>query len=118
MRSANPSEDAPRAGARVLDAAQGVIIALRCCSLNQAFTEIVQAAHHDNVSPLSLADALVAIAQHDRTDELDRVAVAAARHQWGHLLDGPRAARALPGPHESVDDGSTWARNAENSPGQ
>jgi len=57
------SQDPRRAGARVLDAAEGVLIALRGCSLNQAFVEIVRTAKAHNVSTLSLADALVALAQ-------------------------------------------------------
>ena len=38
------SPDPRRAGARILDTAEGVLIALRGCSLNQAFVEIVQTA--------------------------------------------------------------------------
>jgi AmiR/NasT family two-component response regulator len=57
------SQDPRRAGARILDTAEGVLIALRGCSLNQAFVEIVQTAKAHNVSTLSLADALVALAQ-------------------------------------------------------
>jgi hypothetical protein len=38
------SQDPRRAGARILDTAEGVLIALRGCSLNQAFVEIVQTA--------------------------------------------------------------------------
>jgi hypothetical protein len=44
------SQDPRRAGARVLDTAEGVLIALRGCSLNQAFVEIVQTAKAHNVS--------------------------------------------------------------------
>ena len=57
------SQDPRRAGARILDTAEGVLIALRGCSLNQAFVEIVQTAKAHNVSTLSLADALVALTQ-------------------------------------------------------
>ena len=57
------SPDPRRAGGRILDTAEGVLIALRGCSLNQAFVEIVQTAKSHNVSTLSLADALVAMAQ-------------------------------------------------------
>jgi hypothetical protein len=34
--------DPRRAGARILDTAEGVLIALRGCTLNQAFVEIVR----------------------------------------------------------------------------
>jgi len=38
------SQDPRRAGARILDTAEGVLITLRGCTLNQAFVEIVQTA--------------------------------------------------------------------------
>jgi hypothetical protein len=85
------SQDPRRAGARVLDTAEGVLIALRGCSLNQAFVEIVQTAKAHNVSTLSLADALVALAQDQTSQDGDDAALVAARAAWGHLL-----ARARP----------------------
>ena len=71
-----------------------MLIALRGCSLNQAFVEIVQTAKSHNVSTLSLADALVAMAQTQASQNVDDAAFAAARSTWGHLLDrtGPRRA--------------------------
>ena len=91
------SPDPRRAGERILDTAEGVLVALRGCSLNQAFVEIVQTAKSHNVSTLSLADALVAIAQTQASQDVDDAAFAAARATWGHLLDrtaptGPRRA--------------------------
>ena len=92
MDVSDRSPDPRRAGARVLDAAEGVLIALRGCSLNQAFVEIVQTAKSHSVSTLSLADALVAIAQTQAFQDNDNPAFAAAHATWGHLLDraGPR----------------------------
>src|SRR5258708_12183092 len=89
------SPDPRRAGARILDTAEGVLIALRGCSLNQAFVEIVQTAKSHNVSTLSLADALVAMAQTQASQNVDDAAFAAARVTWGHLLDPPGPARAV-----------------------
>ena len=63
------SQDPRRAGARILDTAEGVLIALRGCTLNQAFVEIVQTAKAHNVSTLSLADALVALAQNQASQD-------------------------------------------------
>ena len=63
MDTSGRSQDPRRAGARILDTAEGVLIALRGCSLNQAFVEIVQTAKAHDVSTVSLADALVALAQ-------------------------------------------------------
>jgi ANTAR domain len=87
--------DPRRAGARILDTAEGVLIALRGCNLNQAFVEIVQTAKSHNVSTLSLADALVAIAQTRQSQDVDDAAIAAARATWGHLLERTRPGRAV-----------------------
>jgi len=80
------SQDPRRAGARILDTAEGVLIALRGCSLNQAFVEIVQTAKAHNVSTVSLADALVALAQDQASQEGQDAAFDAARTTWGHLF--------------------------------
>jgi ANTAR domain len=92
--------DARRAGARILDTAEGVLIALRGCTLNQAFVEIVQTAKRHNVSTLSLADALVAIAQTKAFQNVDDADAAfiAARATWGHFFDQtpPRRPAQLP----------------------
>jgi ANTAR domain len=81
--------DPRRAGARILDTAEGVLIALRGCTLNQAFAEMVQTAKRHNVSTLSLADALVAIAQTQAFQNVDDAdaAFVAARATWGHFFD-------------------------------
>jgi hypothetical protein len=101
------SPDLRRAGARILDTAEGVLIALRGCNLNQAFVEIVQTAKSHNVSTLSLADALVAIAQIQPFQDVDDAAIAAARATWGDLLERTRPGRAMrssPRPLEGVED--------------
>ena len=66
-------------GARILDTAQGVLIALRGCTVNQAFVQIVQTAKTRDVSTLSLADALVALAQNQASQDGDDAALVAAR---------------------------------------
>ena len=45
--------------------AEGVLVALRRCSIDDAFIDIVLAAKRHNVAPLGLAGALVTIAQND-----------------------------------------------------
>ena len=92
MDTLGRSPDPRRAGARVLDTAEGVLIALRGCSLNEAFVEIVQTAKAHNVSTLSLADALVALAQNHASQDGDDAALVAAGAAWGHLLDRARPA--------------------------
>jgi hypothetical protein len=92
------SQDARRAGARILDTAEGVLIALRGCTLNDAFVEIVQTAKAHNVSPMSLADALVALAQGQASPDGQDVAVGAARAAraaWAHLLGRARPRRSV-----------------------
>lgn len=93
MGTVGRSQDPRRAAARILDTAEGVLVALRGCSLNQAFVEVVRTAKAHNVSTLSLADALVALAQNQATQDGDDAALIAARAVWGHLLDRVRSSR-------------------------
>jgi hypothetical protein len=99
--------DPRRAGARILDTAEGVLIALRGCTLNQAFVEIVQTAKRHNVSTLSLADALVAMTQTQTSQNVDDAdaAFVAARATWGHFFDQtpPRRPARLP-PRQLYDE--------------
>src|SRR6202012_2260730 len=100
--------DPRRAGARILDTAEGVLIALRGCTLNQAFVEIVHTANRHTVSTLSLADALVAIAQPRASQNVDDAdaAFVAARATWGHFFDQtpPRRPARL-SPRQLYDEG-------------
>jgi ANTAR domain-containing protein len=57
VNAAGRSADPRRASARLLDTAEGVLVALRGCSLDQAFVEIAQTAKAQNMSASSLADA-------------------------------------------------------------
>lgn len=81
-----PWDDPRRASARILDTAQGVLVALHRCILDEAFTDIMHTAKSHNISPFSLADALVGIAQDQPAQDPDDAAVATARQVWGHLL--------------------------------
>jgi len=89
------SQDPRRAGARILDTAEGVLITLRGCTLNEAFVEIVQTAKAHNVSTLSLADALVALAQDQASQDGQDAAFDAARTTWGHLFAVARPRRGI-----------------------
>ncbi len=75
-----------RSGQRILSAAEGVLVALRRCSLDAAFTDIVQTAKQHNVAPLELADALVASAENDVLRDFDDAVIAAVKRAWGSLL--------------------------------
>ena len=89
------SPDPRRAGARVLDTAEGVLITLRGCTLHQAFVEIVQTAKAHHVSTLSLADALVALAQDQASQDGQDAAFDAARTTWGQLFAVARPSRGM-----------------------
>ncbi|MCV7110104.1 ANTAR domain-containing protein [Mycolicibacterium setense] len=77
--------DDRRAGARALDTAKGIVVALRRCNTHEAFADIVEKAHRHRVGPICLAEALVAIAQNAPTCHLDGDAVTAARAMWMEL---------------------------------
>jgi hypothetical protein len=80
--------DPRRSGQRSLGTAEGVLVALRHCSRDEAFNDIVQTAKQHSVAPLELADALVTIAENDVTHNLDDAIIAAVDHAWGALLGG------------------------------
>lgn len=105
MDIASRSPDPRRAGARILDTAEGVLLALRGCTLNQAFVEIVRTAKSHNVSTFSLADALVAIAQTPSCHDIDDAAFVAARATWGDLFERIRPnSAASPSPPQRDDE--------------
>jgi hypothetical protein len=81
-------EDPARADAQMLDRAEGVLIALRRCTMDAAFEEIVRASKRHRVPTLSIAAALVALAQEPSLNGDD--ATAAARYEWGALLEQVR----------------------------
>ena len=95
MDTVGRSQDPRRAGARILDTAEGVLIALRGCTLNEAFVEIVQTAKARNVSTLSLADALVALAQDQASQDGQDAAFDAARAKWGRMFEFARPSRGM-----------------------
>jgi AmiR/NasT family two-component response regulator len=77
-------KDLAQADAGMLDRAEGVLVALRRCTVDAAFSEIVDASKRHRVPTLCIARALVALAQQA---PLDDDATAAARYEWGSLLD-------------------------------
>ena len=79
-------EDSMRTDARMLDRAEGVLVALRRCTINAAFDEIVGASKRHRVPTLRIARALVALAENSALGG-DPDATAAARAEWGSLFD-------------------------------
>lgn len=86
--------DTRRAGARILDTAEGVLVALRRCRLDRAFVEIMQTAKQHSLDAVSLADALVALAKNQPSTDVDDAAGAVALSTWGHLFSGDNRVRA------------------------
>ncbi len=90
MRGSPTVEDSTRTDARMLDRAEGILVALRRCTINAAFDEIVGASKRHRVPTLCIARALVALAENSEMPETpDDDATAAARYEWGSLLDTP-----------------------------
>jgi hypothetical protein len=89
-----------RAGARILDTAEGVLVSLRRYRVDQAFVELMQTAKRHGVNPINLADALVAVAEGQLVKEIEHTAAAAALATWGHLFfsRNGRPADELPEP--------------------
>lgn len=76
-------------GRQCLDTAEGVLIALRHCTVDDAFREIVGAAQQHQVPLFTLADALVTAAG-GKADCLNTAARAAVLAEWGSLLATPQ----------------------------
>ena len=79
-------EDSIRTDARMLDRAEGVLVALRRCTIDAAFDEIVGASKRHRVPTLRIARALVALAENSALDG-DSEATAAAGREWGSLFE-------------------------------
>lgn len=73
-------------GVRVLDAAKGVIVALRGCTMVEAFLEILDVTKKYGAGPLAISDALVTLAEGRPLHHVDPVAAEAARREWASLL--------------------------------
>ncbi|GAA2415803.1 ANTAR domain-containing protein [Mycolicibacterium llatzerense] len=75
-----------RPSVRALDRAEGVLMALRRCSCQDAFDELLEAARRQHVPVFAIALALVALVDGTDLSNHDPVATAAADRQWGDLL--------------------------------
>lgn len=75
-------------GRKCLDTAEGVLVALRHCTVDEAFREIIRAAQLHQVPLFTLADALVTAASGgaECPNAAARTAVLA---EWGPLLLTP-----------------------------
>jgi hypothetical protein len=80
----HPAANKRASGARILDRAEGVLVALRRCRVEEAFDEIVSVSHAKSVPAIRVAQALVEMAEGGQP--ADKGAGAVVRQQWGHLL--------------------------------
>jgi hypothetical protein len=87
MTRSDDSRHPRRSADRALDTAEGVLIALRRCSLDKAFFDLAHTAKRHGLAPVTLADALIAVAQNRYTEDCDQHAVQVARETWGALLE-------------------------------
>ncbi len=81
----------PSTDSRYLDIAKGVLVALRGCSADDAFTEIARTSKQFGLGTLTLARALVQLAEGPMAIVTGPAAEAAAQ-TWGHLITGSRGA--------------------------
>ncbi len=75
-------------GRKGLDTAEGVLIALRQCTVAEAFREMIRAAQQHQVPLFTLADALVTAAS-GHAERPHTAARAAVLAEWGPLLTTP-----------------------------
>jgi hypothetical protein len=74
-------------GRRILDRAQGILIGLRRCPSEAAFTELLGAAERHRMPVFTMAWALVHLATGgNKSSETFGAAQSAAHHEWGQLL--------------------------------
>ncbi|KUI43412.1 hypothetical protein AU197_04765 [Mycobacterium sp. IS-1590] len=79
-------------GRQCLDTAEGVLIALHHCTVDEAFREMIRVAQQHRVPLFTLADALVTVAS-GQPDCPNAAARAAVLTEWGALLSVSAAAR-------------------------
>ena len=80
----------PRDGRRTLCAAEGILVVLQQCSLDDALLDIVGTARRHNVDPLQLATALLARAQGHPVATGSETLGAVIDDAWGELFRSAR----------------------------
>ena len=85
-----------------LDRATGVLVALRRCTCEAASDELLAASMRHRLPPVAVARALVALAAGGECD--DEPAIAAARYEWGALMEQTSATRG--------GGAASWTRQA------
>ncbi|OBB70609.1 hypothetical protein A5759_00380 [Mycobacterium sp. 852014-52144_SCH5372336] len=85
MPTAVGTNGAMTPGRQCLDTAEGVLIALRHCTVDEAFREMIRAAQQHQVPLFTLADALVTAAG-GKAECPNAAARTAVLAEWGALL--------------------------------
>ena len=80
----HPAAHKRASGARILDRAEGVLVGLRRCRVEDAFDEIVSTSREESVPAIRVAQALVEVAEGG--EPADQQAGEIVRRHWGHLL--------------------------------
>jgi hypothetical protein len=80
----HPAANKRATGARILDRAEGVLVGLRRCRVEDAFDEIVSISREQSVPPIRVAQALIELAEGG--EPADQHAGTIVRRTWGHLL--------------------------------
>ncbi|MDT5009549.1 MAG: hypothetical protein QOH57_1166 [Mycobacterium sp.] len=80
----HPAANKRASGARILDRAEGVLVGLRRCHVEEAFDEIVAISREQSVPAIRVALALIELAEGD--EPADDEAGEIVRRRWGHLL--------------------------------
>jgi len=91
VNALHPVPDAKTTDARMLDRAEGILLGLKRCSIDEAFNEIVEVSRRHRVPALRVSRALVELAEGRDPDDLEAAAV--ARQEWSSLLPNRMAAR-------------------------
>lgn len=79
----------PPVDSRSLDVAKGILVALRGCSPDEAFAEIAGTSKNYGLGTLTLARALVQLAE-GSVALVTGPATEAATQTWGHLVNAVR----------------------------
>ena len=92
-QTASTSRTQYRSDTRMLATAEGVLVALRRCTVDHAFLEIATTARRHHVAPVQIATALVTLAE---GSDIPTDLIEIARREWKPLFD--RAPHTGPDP--------------------
>ena len=96
-------------GRRLLDLAEGILIALRHYAADAAFEELVTVAHRHGLSVSATAEALMSLAiEGDMAVHVHPEAMPAARLEWGDLLGDDQQSQSDVAESDVAEDGGAF----------